>query len=143
MLKRVNLEEISMPKIYERRPRKTYQFKLEQDRDAELINFLDQVKQTVNLATFCRAVFRNYIQQAGNQISLKLDIPLTTTGQITYKKYFFQADKERDQDIIDFLDQIRKKVDISSFFRQVMTDYMTHENGNLKLTINLKMPGMI
>ena len=123
----------------ERRARRSYPLKLEQTRDANLIAFLDQVKHEIGLMTFCRAIFRDYMSRHQNQITLNLDLSLSNS-EAKYKKYFFQADKERDKDIINFLDQVRKEIDLSTFFREVLTEYLARSNGNLKLTIDLEVP---
>ena len=40
------------------------------------------------------------------------------------KNYIFQMDKEKDKDIIDFMDNVKEEMNLTTFFRVVIREYM-------------------
>lgn len=125
-----------LPQV-ERRPRRNFSYQLDQERDRKLISFLTHVKQETKLITFYRSLLEKYLQEANRGLELTVEISpnVKTTAPV---QYVFQLDKERDQALIDFLDSVRKTMDLSTFMRLILTDYMHRTNGAMQFTISLK-----
>lgn len=121
----------------ERRPRRNFSYQLDQERDRKLISFLTHVKQETKLITFYRSLLKKYLQEANQGLKLTVEISpnVKTTAPV---QYVFQLDKERDQALIDFLDSVRKTMDLSTFMRLILTDYMQRTNGAMQFTISFK-----
>ena len=52
-----------------------------------------------------------------------------------YKKnYIFQMDKEKDKDIIEFMDNVKEEINLTTFFRIIIRDYMRkRKDANLEV----------
>lgn len=51
------------------------------------------------------------------------------------RSYLFQVNEERDRDIVEYLDQVRQEVNLATFFRTLIRDYMEEHRNELNLHI--------
>ncbi|PWG51616.1 hypothetical protein [Ligilactobacillus salivarius] len=56
-----------------------------------------------------------------------------------YKKnYIFQMDKEKDKDIIEFMDNVKEEINLTTFFRIIIRDYMRKNDRAVTIDLNFK-----
>lgn len=54
------------------------------------------------------------------------------------KNYIFQMDKEKDKDIIDFMDNVKEEMNLTTFFRVVIREYMKKSDRVVTIDLNFK-----
>ena len=54
------------------------------------------------------------------------------------KNYIFQMDKEKDKDIIDFMDNVKEEMNLTTFFRVVIREYMKESDRVVTIDLNFK-----
>lgn len=75
-----------MSELKSKRPaRRSYLFQVNEERDRDIVEYLDKVRQEVNLATFFRTLIRDYMREHKNELNLHITADLTDSPK-TKKK---------------------------------------------------------
>lgn len=120
-----------------KRPLRNVILNLNTSRDADILAFLEEIKQETTLAPFFRALLRDYISRNKNHLVININIPLVNKEGGQKKTVLVQFHKDRDEDILSFLDLAKQELSLTTLFRALIRDFMKNNTGHLNLAFNL------